>query len=122
MIPGRVAGEAARLARRVAWLGRPEWSDDLAALAGGAPGRDAGAPTFGEVALAGTALVSASADAGRWDEAAVQARHLKRFFDEVGIELGPIAAQTFDGLLAAALARDADEVRDFVDLVGEMFT
>lgn len=122
MISGPAVGEAARLARLVAWLGEPEWSDDLATLGGEAPGRDGGAPTFGEVALAGTALVSTLGAEGCWDEAAVQARHLRRFFAEVGMGLGPIAAQTFDGLLAAALARDPDEMGDFVDLVGEMFT
>lgn len=122
MISGPAEGEAARLARLVAWLDDREWSEELVALAGAAPGRDADAPTFGEVALAGTALVSALGGAGRWEEAVVQARHLTRFFGEVGMELGPIAAQAFDGLLAATLARDAGELLDFAELVGEMFT
>lgn len=122
MISGPAVGEAARLARLVAWLGDPAWSEDLAAVAGAAPGPEGDAPTYGEVALAGSALVSALGDQGRWDEAVVQARHLKRFFGRVGMDLGPIAAQAFDGLLAAVLARDADELADFVELVGEMFT
>jgi hypothetical protein len=122
VISGPAVGEAARLARLVAWLDDRQWSEDLAALAGDVSGRNARPPRFGEVALAGTALVSALGDRGRWDEAAAQAHHLKRFFGGVGMELGPIAAQAFDGLLAAALARDPDELLDFVDLVGEMFT
>lgn len=122
MISGRALAEGVRLARLVAWLGDRAWGADLTPLAGPDPGREAEVPTFGEVARAGTALVSALGAQGRWDEAAVQARHLTRFFGGVGMELGPIAAQAFDGLLAAAIARDADELRDFEELVGELFT
>lgn len=122
MISGPAAVEAARLARSVAWLGDRAWGEDLAALAGPDPGREPEVPTFGEVALAGTALVSALGAEGHWDEAVVQARHLTRFFGGVGMDLGPIAAQAFDGLLAAALAEEQDELADFVELVGELFT
>jgi hypothetical protein len=124
VISGPVAAEATRLARLVAWLGDGPWSADLAALAGApdAPEPSAAAPTYGDVARAGTGLVAALAGGGRWADAVVQSRHLKRFFTATGMDLGPIAAQAFDGLLAASLARDPDELGDFVELVAEMFT
>ena len=119
----RVAAEAARLAAAVAWLGDAEWRDDAARLAGARPPKPAeGAPpTFGEVARGGTALVEGLAAEGRWEEAAGQARHLRAFFAREGRHLGPVAAPTFDGLLAAVLARDRDEVGDFTALIGEIF-
>jgi len=119
----RVAAQAARLAAAAAWLRETEWRDDAARLAGGDPpeaARDA-PPTFGEVARWGTGVVEGLAREGRWDEAAAQARHLRAFFAREGGHLGPIAAPTFDGLLAAVLARDADEVGDFTALIGEIF-
>jgi hypothetical protein len=119
----RVAAEAARLAAAVDVLGEAEWRDDAARVAGAAPAtppRDA-PPTFGELARGGTALVEGLAAQGRWDEAASQARHLRAFFTREGRHLGPVAAPTFDGLLAAVLARDADEVGDFTALIGEIF-
>jgi hypothetical protein len=121
--PEPVAAEAARLAAAVAWLDEGRWRDAAAALAGPAspePPRD-GPPTFGEVARWGTAVVEGLAGAGRWDEAAGQARHLRAFFTREGGHLGPVAAPTFDGLLAAVLARDADEVADFTALIREIF-
>ena len=122
MICGPVAAEATRLARLVVWLDRA-WSEDLVALAGSgdAPSRTPDAPTYGEVARAGTGLVATLAAEARWVEAAAQARHLKRFFAATGFELGPIAVQAFDGLLAATRSRDPGELKDFVELVAEMF-
>lgn len=124
MISGPAADDAVRLSRLVAAIGDRAWSGDLDPLTGvpSAPGAAATAPTYGDVARAGTGLVSALAREGRWEDASVQARHLRRFFTEAGMSLGPVAAQAFDGLLAAALARDPAELDDFVDLVGEMFT
>lgn len=123
MISGPVADEAIRLASLVARLDRPAWIGDLTRLMG--DGREAGAgestPRYGEVARSGTRLVSALADRAMWDEAAIQARHLKRFFGVTGTSLGPIAEQTFDGLLAACLAREPEELQDFVELIAEMF-
>jgi hypothetical protein len=118
-----VAVTAGRLATAVAWLGEARWRDDAARLAGArAPAEPQGRPpTYGEVARAGTAVVEALSGEGRWDEAATQARHLKAFFAREGGYLGPIAAPTFDGLLAAVLARDLDEVADFTGLVQELF-
>jgi hypothetical protein len=119
----RVAADAARLAAAVAWLGEPERRDDAARLAGERPPAPTGGapPSFGEVARGGTALVEGLAAEGRWDEAAAQARHLRAFFAREGRHLGPVAAPTFDGLLAAVIARDADEVSDFTALIGEIF-
>lgn len=118
-----VAHAAARMAGRVEALGETAWRDELAALAGSPPADPgaSGPPTYGEVARAGTSIVRGLAAVGRWDDAAAQARRLREFFGAVGMTLGPIAAQTFDGLLAAALARDPDELDDFVALVGEIF-
>jgi len=123
VISGPAADDAVRLSRLVAAIGDRAWSGDLDPLTGVPSASGAAeAPTYGDVARAGTGLVDSLARAGRWDDASVQARHLRRFFAAAGMSLGPIAAQAFDGLLAAALARDLDELGDFVDLVGEMFT
>lgn len=122
MSAGPVADEAARLACLVAGIGDQAWSADLRPYLAAVPAAGGGAPTYGDVARAGTALVSGLAQEGRWEEASVQARHLRRFFSAAGMNLGPIAGQAFDGLLAASQARDADELGDFVELVGEMFT
>ncbi len=105
------------------WLDDGPWSAELRELSRSPVGveRAEGAPTYGELARVGTALVDQLSRQGRWDAAASQARHLKGYFALTGLGLGPIAEQTFDGLLAAALARDADELVDFVELVAEMF-
>ena len=73
------------------------------------------------IAHAGTGLVAALADAARRDDAAREARELKRFFAATPDELGPVAIEAFDGLLAASMARDRDELEDFVDLVEALF-
>jgi hypothetical protein len=120
--PEPVAVQAARLAGAVAWLGEDGWRDDAARIAGGEDvAAVAGPPTFGELARRGTGVVEGLTREGRWDEAAGQARHLRAFFGREGGHLGPIAAPTFDGLLAAVLARDGDEVDDFTALIREIF-
>jgi hypothetical protein len=120
---GPVAAQAARLAAAVAWLSQEQWRDDAARLAGAEPppGRDEGPPTYGEIARRGVAVVEGLAGEGRWEEATAQARHLLAFFSSQGRHLGPIAAPAFDGLLAATLARDPDELADFCELVSELF-
>jgi hypothetical protein len=120
---GPLAGRVARLAAAVAWLGDPVWAERVAGLAdnGGPPEPNGEPPTYGDIAGAGTDVVVGLADAGRWDEAAVEARALKRFFGSTPVDLGPIAVQAFDGLLAASLARDRGELEDFVDLVDLLF-
>jgi hypothetical protein len=121
--PERVAAQAARLAGAAAWLGEEGWRDDAARIAGAdPPARGGGPPTFGDVARWGTGVVEGLSHEGRWDDAAAQARHLRAFFAREGGRLGPIAAPTFDGLLAAVLARDQEEVADFTALVREIFT
>ena len=123
MSGGPLADRAAHLAAAVAWLGDPAWAGRVAALAGNgsSPEPSPEPPTYGDVAAAGTGLVVALADAGRWEEAAAEARTLKRFFGSTPVDLGPIAVQAFDGLLAASLARDRGELEDFVDLVDLLF-
>ncbi len=120
MSAGPLADRAARFAAAVAWLDEPAWAGRVSALAGDvarAPSR----PTYRELATAGTALVAALADEGRWAEAAEEARDLKRLFGGTPDELGPIVIDAFDGLLASAVARDRDELQDFVDLVEALF-
>jgi hypothetical protein len=116
-----VAAHAARLAASAAWLRETSWRDDAARLAAGRQAQRADPPTYGDVARDGSAVVEGLARERRWDEAAEQARHLRAFFTREGNRLGPVAAPTFDGLLAAALARDADEVDDFTALIRELF-
>jgi len=117
---GPLADRAARFAAAVAWLDEPAWAGRVSAMAGDvtrAPAR----PTYRELATAGTGLVAALADEGRWDEAAEEARDLKRLFGATPDELGPIVIDAFDGLLASAVARDRDELQDFVELVEALF-
>lgn len=124
MTSGAVADRASCLATVVARLGDEDWREDVERLAGvpATPQSDDGpAPTYGEVARVGTAVVAALGIDGRWDEAVVQSRHLRAFFARAGFRLGPIAIQAFDGLLAASMARDIDELGDFVELVQEIF-
>ena len=122
MSAGRVAERAARLAASVAWLSDPGWNREIARLAESGPVPASPAPpTVGAVARDGVALVEGLAAGGRWDEAASQATHLARYFAREGIRLGPITADAFDGLRAAALARDPLELADFVELLREMF-
>lgn len=124
MTPGAVADRASRLATVVARLGEADWRQDVERLAE-APGIEEAAagptPTYGDVARVGTAVIVALGAEGRWDEAVVQSRHLHTFFARTGFRLGPIAIQAFDGLLAASMARDMDELADFEDLVQEIF-
>ena len=46
---------------------------------------------------------------------------MKRLFGATPDELGPIVIDAFDGLLASAVARDRDELQDFVELVEALF-
>ncbi|HMO01082.1 MAG TPA: hypothetical protein PKD59_16845 [Miltoncostaeaceae bacterium] len=120
MSAGPLADRAARFAAAVAWLDEPAWAGRVSALAGEvapAPSR----PTYRDLATTGTALVAALADEGRWPEAAEQARDLKRLFGATPDELGPIVIDAFDGLLAAAIARDREDLQDFVELVEALF-
>ncbi len=114
---------ALRLAAVAERLGEAAWRADAERVAGApaSPPGDGPIPTYGEVARLGTGVVVALTDEQRWDEAVVQARHLLAFFARTGFVLGPIAVEAFDGLLAACLAHDPDEVRDFAELVGELF-
>ncbi len=118
-----MAERASRLAEVVGRLDEPAWRADAERLAGGpAPGEQGpDTPTYGDVARGGTAVVVALGAEGRWDEAVVQARHLMGFFARAGLQLGPIAVEAFDGLLAACMAREPDELADFADLIRELF-
>lgn len=123
MSPGVVADRASRLAVVVAHLDEPDWRADAERLAGEQPPHtgEAVTPTYGDVARIGTGVVVALAGEGRWDEAVVQARHLRTFIARAGFRLGPIAYEAFDGLLAACTAREPEEIDDFAELIQEIF-
>ena len=122
---GRVAERAARLAASVAWLSDADWSREIARLAGpGArPPVSADPPTV-RARWRGTASRwwRASPPGGAGTRPRPRRTHLARYFAREGIRLGPITADAFDGLRAAALARDPDELADFVELLREMFS
>jgi hypothetical protein len=115
-------GSCSRLATAVAGLGDEDWVGELVAL-GATVGDDArkGVPTYERLATAGTDTVAELVAAGRWDEASRQARRLTALFRRTRHQLHPLAAESFDGLHAAARARDREEVGDFVELLRELF-
>lgn len=78
-------------------------------------------PTYRDVARRGLDDVEALAGAGRWEEAATRAGELTAVFRAARAHLHAVAGEAFDGLLAAARARDEDELADFADLVRELF-
>ncbi|WP_217915812.1 hypothetical protein [Miltoncostaea marina] len=88
-----------------------------------APSAAAGgdARTFHDVARTGVDRLVALSRAGAWPEAVDVARSLKATFLEARPVLGPIPPEVFDGALAACLARDAEELDDFLDLAREIF-
>jgi hypothetical protein len=122
-VPGAgTADRAAQLAAAVSALDQAEWAADAARIAGsGPPGADVPAPTYRDLARAGLELVEALAAEERWTDAAAQARHLSRYFAGTGAQLHAVAGAAFDGLHAAVLARDPEEVEDFGELVREIF-
>lgn len=77
--------------------------------------------TYRDVARAGIDRVRSLADGGGWDEAAEVARGLKHLFADAAARLGPIPIEVFDGVQAACLARDREELDDFLGLAGEIF-
>ena len=76
---------------------------------------------YREVARGGLARVRSLSGLGDWDTAAEEARFMKRVFAEATGRFGPVPSQVFDGLLAACLACDAEELNDFAELVEEIF-
>jgi len=112
---------ALTLAAAAAAVGREDWERDAGALAGAPPPERVAAPTYRDVALAGLAVVEALADEGRWADADAHAAHLLRFFSDPDAAQPAITRHGFDGLRAAARARDRDEVEDFLDLLREIF-
>jgi hypothetical protein len=116
------AESASRLAAAVAGLGAPDWHAELVAL-GAVPStaHPQVGPTYEELATAGTTIVAALVEEGRWDDAGRQADRLTDLFRLNRHHLHPVAAESFDGLRAAVRARDRDEVGDFLELLGELF-
>jgi hypothetical protein len=116
------ADRAAQLAAAVSALGQPEWAADATRIAGAEPlDPDAAAPTYRDLARAGLDLIEALAAEERWADAAAQAGHLSRYFAGTRDQLHAVAGAAFDGLHAAVLARDPDELEDFGELVREIF-
>jgi hypothetical protein len=122
-VPGAgTADRAAQLAAAVSALDQAEWAADAARIAGSAPrGARVPAPTYRDLARAGLELVEALAAEERWTDAAAQARHLSRYFAGTRAQLHAVAGAAFDGLHAAVLARDPEELEDFGELVREIF-
>lgn len=117
------AARAAWVAAAAERLGQGEWHRDAVRLAGATPVPVLEAvPTYRELALAGIDVVEQLAGAGRWPEAAEQARHLRRYFSAPGGVMHQVAGESFDGLHAAVRARDAEELEDFIALLRELFT
>jgi len=114
------ADRAAQLAAAVSALDQPEWAADAARLAGGPP-PEAAVPTYRDLARAGLDLVESLVGEGRWDDAAIQARHLGRYFAGARQQLHAVAGEAFDGLHAAVRARDPEELEDFADLLRTLF-
>lgn len=81
-----------------------------------------GEPTrYRDVARGGLERVLELSGRGEWPQAAEEARTLKRVFRDAADLFGPVPSDVFDGVLAACLARDADELGDFAELVEELF-
>lgn len=118
--PAAVA-QVSRLAAAVSGLGDEAWDDELAGLGAAPTAGDAGPPTYELLASAGVDAVDALARDGAWDEAARQADRLTAFFRARTRHIHPVAAESFDGLRAAARARDPEELADFVELLRELF-
>lgn len=116
-------GPAATLAAAAAAIGDPSWSAEAARLAGMAPAVDGGEPrpSYRTLARAGIDVVEALAGQVRWDEAAAQAERLAGYFASARPRLHAVAGEGFDGLHAAARARDPEELADFVGLLRELF-
>jgi hypothetical protein len=76
---------------------------------------------YRDVARGGLSRVVELAGRDDWPAAAEEARGLKDVFREAADRFGPVPAEVFDGLLAACMARDPDELGDFAELVEEMF-
>lgn len=112
--------QVARLAAAVSGLHDDAWSGELARL-GAPPAQGGEAPTYERLATAGVDAVDALARDGAWGEAAAQADRLTAFFRARTRHIHPVAAESFDGLRAAARARDPEELADFVDLLRELF-
>lgn len=116
-------GEAAeRMARLAAALGSTEWADAARAIAARQTDAIAPAPVpaYRDLTIAGLDLIWALAGQGRWAEAEAQAGHLYAYFRTARRDAHAVALAGFDGLRAAARAQDADELRDFADLLGEL--
>jgi hypothetical protein len=77
--------------------------------------------SYRDVARGGLEAVLGEAARGDWVAAADRAREVKRVFRGAVDLFGPVPGDAFDGLQAACLARDADELTDFAELVEELF-
>lgn len=77
--------------------------------------------SYRDVARGGLDAVLGEAAGGDWAAAADRAREVKRVFRDAADLFGPVPGDAFDGLLAACIARDADELGDFAELVEELF-
>lgn len=111
---------AARLAGIAEALGEASWSDELHRIGVVGAVRVA-PPTWGLVAVTGLDVVEGLAAAGRWDDARHQAAFLADFFTRMRTQLHAIAGVAFEGLAAAARARDPEDLDEHAELIRELF-
>jgi hypothetical protein len=103
-------------------LGDEAWALSACATAGvDDPGATPERPTYGELALTGVALVAGLAEQERWDAAAEQARRLAVYFGDADARIDAVSAEAFAGLAGATRLRDPEAVRDFGELILEVF-
>jgi hypothetical protein len=120
--PHPASGEwGTRLANAVAGLGDEEWLRELRAMGARPDRKVAEVPTYEDLVGAGLEGVVALVGEARWEDAARASERLNALLRLNRHYLHPVAAESFDGLRAAVLARDAEEVDDFVALIDEIF-
>jgi hypothetical protein len=104
-------------------IGDEAWAHSASRTAGAhAPDPPPGRPTYGELALTGVALVAGLAERGDWDAAAEHARRLAVYFGDDERRIDAVSAEAFAGLAGATRMRDPEGVRDFGELIVEVFT
>lgn len=114
------SGRAARVAALARAVGVPGWADDAARIAGDSPAPAAELPTYAALTRAAVDLVLSLADAGRWQEARVQAEHLAVYLTDPRGPLDPMGVHSVGAFAAAARGREAEALHDFGELLVEV--
>ena len=121
-LPEDLRADALRMAAAARALGDEDWALSACTTAGDDPPEAAPAiPTYGELALTGVALVAGLAEQGRWDAATDQAVRLAAYFGDARGRIDAVPAEAFAGLAGATRVHDREGVRDFGELILEVF-